>query len=241
MIFRQRAACTAVDVTIQPRTPLRVVIGIRLTDADFTKEGPMRSSLLPFGALTLAASILGLAPGSVALADQAQQQPAARLESRVTLSIETFCSETKLRTSNARIRWSIPRAAVDAAGLAAARQSLEATVYKNGFEKGLLVALPIGTATVDRPVVPLAQGRPQLPRAFQLRLIEFAQPRADAAAAAPGEMTAVVENLEPGVTYTWRIAIDTPSGRMVSPSATAQARVCPADMAQSPAVPRRKR
>ena len=202
----------------------------------------MRSSLFPFGVLTLAASILGLAPDSVALADQAQQQPASRLESRMTLSIETFCSETRLRTSNARIRWSIPRAVLDAAGIAgvgAARQSLEATVYKNGFEKGLLVALPIGTATVDRPVVPLAQGRPQQPRAFQLRLIEFAQPRVEAAAAAP-EMTAVVENLEPGVNYTWRIAIDTTTGRMVTPSATAQARVCPADMAQSPAVPRRK-
>ena len=201
----------------------------------------MRSSLLSIGALTVAASIVGLAPVSVALADQAQQQPAARLESRVILSIETFCSETKLRTSNARIRWSIPRAVLDAAGIAgvaAARQSLEATVYKNGFEKGLLVALPIGTATVDRPVVPLTQGRSQPPRAFQLRLIEFAQPRVDAAAAS--EMTAVVENLEPGVNYTWRIAIDAPSGRMVSPTATAQARVCPADMVQSPAVPRRK-
>jgi hypothetical protein len=201
----------------------------------------MRSSLFPLGALTLAASILGLAPDSGALAEQAQQQPAARLESRLTLSLETFCSETKLRTSNARIRWSIPGAVLDAAAVASGRQSLEATVYKNGFEKGLLVALPIGAATVERPVVPLAQGRPQLPRAFQLRLIEFAQPRVDAVAAAPGEMTAVVENLEPGVTYTWRIAIDAPSGRMVSSSVTGQARVCPADMAQSPAVPRRKK
>jgi len=201
----------------------------------------MRSSLFPFAALTLAVSILGLAPNPVALADQAQQQPAARLESRLTLSIETFCSETKLRTSNARLRWSIPGAAVDAASLAAARQSLEATVYKNGFDKGLLVALPMGAASVDRPVAPLAQGRGQQPpRAFQLRLIEFTPAGTQAAAAAPGGMSAVVENLEPGVTYTWRIAIDTPSGRIVSPSVTAQARVCPADMAQSPAVPRRK-
>jgi hypothetical protein len=214
------------------------------TDADIIKEGPMRSPLLPFGALTIAASILGLAPHTLALADQAQPQPAARLESRLTLSIETFCSETRLRTSNARIRWGMPRAVLDGAGIAgvaAARQSLEATVYKNGFEKGLLIALPIGAATVDRPVVPLAQGRPQQPRAFQLRLIEFTPPGVQAAAGTPAEMTAVVENLEPGVNYTWRIAIDTPSGRMVSPSATAQARVCPADMAQSPAVPRRKK
>jgi hypothetical protein len=211
------------------------------------KEGPMRSTLLsfvPYGALIVAAAILDLAPDSVALAGQAQQQPAARLESRVTLSVETFCSETKLRTSNARIRWTIPRAVLDAAGfagVAAARQSLEATVYKNGFEKGLLVALPIGAASIDRPVVPLTQGRATQPRAFQLRLIEFAQPRAEAAGVAPGEMTAVVENLEPGVTYTWRIAMDAAAGRMVTPSVTAQARICPADMAQSPAVPRRKK
>jgi hypothetical protein len=203
----------------------------------------MRSSLIPFCALTIAASI-GLASDTVALADQAQQPPAARLESRLTLSIETFCSETRLRTSNARIRWSMPRAVLDGAGIAsvaAARQSLEATVYKNGFEKGLLVALPIGAATVDRPVVPLAQGRPQQPRAFQIRLIEFTPPGVQAAAATTGEISAVVENLEPGVNYTWRIALDTPSGRTVSPSATVQARVCPADMAQSPAVPRRKK
>ena len=29
-------------------------------------------------------------------------------------------------------------------------------------------------------------------------------------------MGVVVENLEPGVNYTWRIAIDTPAGRIVS-------------------------
>jgi hypothetical protein len=72
-------------------------------------------------------------------------------------------------------------------------------------------------------------------------LIQVEQPRADAAAGTPGEMTAVVENLEPGVNYTWRIAIDAASGRIVSPSATSQARVCPADMVQTTAVPRRKK
>ncbi len=204
----------------------------------------MRSYLPKFGVLVIALMVLGFAPRTAALVEQAQAQRAPQVESRMTVSVETFCSETKLRTSNARIRWSVPPAALTASGiasLAAARQSLEATVYKNGFDKGLLVTLPIGTATAERPVVPQAQGRQPLPRAFQLRLIQVEQPRADAAAGTPGEMTAVVENLEPGVNYTWRIAIDAASGRIVSPSATSQARVCPADMVQTTAVPRRKK
>jgi hypothetical protein len=41
----------------------------------------------------------------------------------------------------------------------------------------------------------------------------------------------VVEGLEPGVNYTWRIAIETESGRIVSESTTIRAVVCPADMA----------
>ncbi|HEX3703535.1 MAG TPA: hypothetical protein VHU82_09400 [Vicinamibacterales bacterium] len=203
----------------------------------------MRSCWLQFGILAVAFTVFDLSPQTTALAEQAAQR-APQVESRMTLSIETFCSETKLRTSNARLRWSIPQTAlsgIGAATVSAARQSLEATVYKNGFEKNLLVSLPIGAATADRPIVPQAQGRQPLPRAFQLRLIDVQQPGATAEATAAGEMTAVVENLEPGVTYTWRIAIDTPSGRIVSPSAASEARVCPADMVQGTAVPRRKK
>jgi hypothetical protein len=42
------------------------------------------------------------------------------------------------------------------------------------------------------------------------------------------------------VTYTWRVAIAAASGRIVSPTVSVQAKVCPADMVRSPEVPRRK-
>ena len=180
-----------------------------------------------------------------ALAQATQPPPPAqpRVESQITIVAEPFCSDTRVRMSSARIRWSMPRAALDQIGLAtvaAARQSLEATVYKNGFEKGLLVALPIGPATAERPVVPQAQaqGRPPLPRAFQIRLVGIEQPRAAESAAT--DTGVVIENLEPGVNYTVRVAIEPTAGRMVSPGTRFQARICPADLETSTA-PRRRR
>lgn len=176
-----------------------------------------------------------------ALAQTAQQVP--RVESSLTVTVDVFCSDTKLRTSNARIRWSMPRAALEASGLvnlAAAKQSLEATVYRDGFEKGLLVSLPISQATPDRPVAALVQEKQPKLRAFQFSLINIEQPKG-ALAAQGGEMGAVVEGLEPGVNYTWRIAIDTASGRIVSPSVTSQAMVCPADMVPTPSVPKKRK
>jgi hypothetical protein len=196
---------------------------------------------LRFPTLILACLVIAAGDrGMRALATSAQQT--ARVEPALSVTCETFCSETKLRTTNARIRWSLPRAALAAinlTSLSAASQRLEVTVYKNGFDKGLSVALPISAATPARPVLPLAQ-TPQTsatqPRAFQIRLIEIEQPRAADAAAT--EMGVVIENLEPGVTYTWRVAIDTPAGRIVSSPTRCQARVCPADSIRTTGVPR---
>lgn len=173
-----------------------------------------------------------------AFAQAAQQTP--RVEPHLTITVEMFCSDTKLRTSNARIRWSMPKAALDASGLASfagAKQSLETTVYKNGFDKGLLVFFPVSPATPDRPVVPQAQTRQPPVRAFQISLIEVEQPRTALSPNAAIEMGAVFEGLEPGVNYTWRIAIDTGTGRIVSPSVTSQAWVCPADLVPTTPVP----
>ena len=197
------------------------------------------SQRLAIGALGVL-MIVGATRGTKA-EGRSQAQPSARLEDRIVVSVETFCSETKLRTTNARIRWSMPAGALEAnhlTTLTAARQILEATVYKNGFDKGLVVALPIGQATPERPVLPQVQGRQPQRRAFQIRLIEVRQPGAQLAAGAAAEVIAVVENLEPGVNYTWRVRID---DRVVSPSITVQARVCPADMVGNPAVRRRQR
>ncbi len=184
--------------------------------------------------------------GSHATAVAQPTQTTVRVESSLALTVEIFCSETKLRTTDARIRWGIPRTMLDAssaAGFAAANPRLEVTVYKNGFDKGLLVALPLSAASSNPPAVPQAanaQTRPQL-RAFQIRVIEVEQPRTAQALEAGSQMGVVVENLEPGINYTFRIAMDTPAGRIASPPATKQAQVCPADFVLPRPVPGRKR
>ena len=59
--------------------------------------------------------------------------------SGLTLTCEMFCSQTKLRTGNARLRWTM--AAADRAqsrvlSLATAKQTLELSVYGPEFEEG---------------------------------------------------------------------------------------------------------
>jgi hypothetical protein len=201
----------------------------------------MRWTLLRFAVFVLSGlAVVVFARDTRALAQAPQQTP--RVEPRLTITVEVFCSDTKLRTSNARIRWSLPRAALDAGGLAslaAAKQSLEVTVYKDGFDKGLLASLSVSQATPDRPVVPQARTKQPL-RAFEIALIGVEQPRTGLAPDGGGEMSAVVEGLEPGVNYTWRIAIDTAAGRIVSPSVTSQALTCPADLVPTTGAPARK-
>lgn len=161
-------------------------------------------------------------------------QPASRVEAKLSVEVEPYCSETKLRTSNARIRWSMPKEALEAhklTALAGAKQSLEATVYRDGFEKGLLVSVPLAQASPERPLAALVQEKKPKVRAFQFSVIGYEQPKEARAVEGGGaEMSAVVEGLEPGVNYTWRIAIETESGRIVSESTTSRAVVCPADM-----------
>jgi hypothetical protein len=198
---------------------------------------------LPFSVFALTCLAVAFGSHTSALAQPNQQAP--RLESRLAITVEMFCSPTKLRSTNARIRWSIPRAALDAIGvpdLVAAPKNLEVTVYKNGFDKGLMVSLPIRQASVNSPVLPLAQpqARQTQLRAFQIRLIELEPARTRAGADAVQEMGVVVENLEPGMNYTVRLAFDTPSGRMVSAPVTTQATVCPADMVEPRPAARRK-
>jgi hypothetical protein len=201
----------------------------------------------------LAALLIAIGSSPLPRAEAAQAaQPAARVEPGLTLDVEGFCSETRLRTSNARITWRARASAIAGmASLAAAPQRLETTVFKGGFEKGLYVALPIGDAAADRPIAAIAPAVPGVAaaaqqtltrRAFQIRLISVAAPRAAAAAADTSEMDAVVENLEPGVNYTWRLAVDAPAGRMVSPTVSLRAPVCPADLVEPlpPQTPRRQ-
>jgi hypothetical protein len=188
--------------------------------------------LAAFALTCLAVADLGSDASALLQAPATAQ--ASRVESGLTVTCEVFCSSTKVRTANARIRWSLTKAGLDASrvtNLAAAKQSLEATIYKNGFEKGLSITLPIAAATPLRSIEPvITQPAQARLRAYQIRLIEIEPPKAEVSDAAGSEMGAVVENLEPGVNYIWRIAIDTPGGRIVSAATRCQAPVCPVDV-----------
>jgi hypothetical protein len=179
--------------------------------------------------------IVGIPPGGTTTATQAS--PEQEAAAGVALICEVYCSETKLRTANARIRWKlVPGPALDAAkaaNLSRAEQRLETTVYKNGFAKDLYVSLPVSQAGYERAVPSSAlakQGQGTL-RAYQIRIVDIERPKSTELFAAGSEETlAVVENLEPGMNYTWRLVIQTDADQVASPTVTCQAPVCPADM-----------
>ena len=166
-----------------------------------------------------------------------QAPPEQEAAAGIALICEVYCSETKLRTANARIRWKlVPGPALDAAKartLPAAEQRLETTVYKNGFDKDLYLILPMSQTGYERAAPSDAlskQGQGRL-RAYQIRIIDVERPKStELFATGAAETAAVIENLEPGVSYTWRLVIQTDAGKVVSPAVTCQAPVCPADM-----------
>lgn len=206
----------------------------------------MRLTPLRLGILTTA--LLGLAqPVQTASAQSTSDQARSQNEAGLTLSAEVFCSETKLRTGNVRVQWSLSAGARSKAGLtslATAKQTLETTVFADGFEKGLYVTVPVPAATPATPVPPVApptaQARTTPLRAYEIQLIEVAQPRAAATADESGEASAVIENLEPGVNYRWRLTIEAASGRIVSAQIVVQAPTCPADMVGPKQTPRKR-
>ncbi len=203
--------------------------------------GPARpeAAAPPSAAAASPASTSPAASSSPASAAQTPPQGNARL----TVECEVFCSAERLRTGNARLRWNVAGPALEGvASLAAVKQNLEVTVYSGGFAKGLAATLPIAAgASPDKPIAALeAPNRPGL-RAYQLRVIEVEQPRTLEAVQGGGStMGVVVEGLEPGMNYTWRLTIETPGGRVVSPEASCEAPVCPADMVPNDAPPVRR-
>lgn len=155
--------------------------------------------------------------------------PESVAASGVALTCEVYCSETELRTALARLSWRVvPGGAADAAEASAAER-LDATVFPDGFAKGLYVSLPIsatGEAVAQPADAVVRQGRARL-RAFQIRIAEVEEPRSREDA--PGEAlehAVVVEDLEPGMTYTWRLVL----AGGAAPTVTCAAPVCPADM-----------
>ncbi len=196
----------------------------------------------PLHLAVLGATVLGVVSPSGDSRSNAQtpvDTSRAQRESGLTVSCELFCSDTKLRTSNARIRWSLSAPALAASGLeslSTAKQRLEATVFHSGFEKGLYATLPVAVATPERPIAAIAQPGQALRRAYQIQIIEIEQP----SLARSGEMGVVVEGLESGVNYTWRIVLESATGRLVSAPVTCRARICPADLIPPNDVPKKR-
>lgn len=182
-----------------------------------------------------------------------EQNPAARAAEAPgnattgpLLVCEVFCSETLLRTAVARLSWietspptGAPAAPTDPG---VEPRAIEATVYHQGFEKGLYVRLPLdgGVDLQAAPAPGLAQQDSPLPRALQLRLggvdrgttavNPAVAPRLPEDAQQPKDrqgLAVEVENLEPGMAYTWRMTDGGAVG--ASPEVTCVAPVCPVD------------
>ena len=178
--------------------------------------------------------------------------PEARAEvvEELDITVETYCSKTKKRTPGARIRWSMASSALRARSIdfAAAPLVIEATIYKNGFERGLSVQLPLSrggyvdSAVAARATVAENARSPEMSNpAFRIRLVDVDGPKPrerepgeseSAPAEDAMEMVASVEDLVPGVNYIWRVGVGTSAGRVVSPSVRAQAPDCPADFVE---------
>jgi hypothetical protein len=194
---------------------------------------------VPLLVLLIACSSAGVGPQTGGFPAGSRRNGAEELSEEETagglaLVCEVYCSKT--RTANARLRWKlVPGRALDAAeagNLSTAVQRLETTVYKDGFAKDLYMSWPMSPAGADRaaPSGALSKQPQGALRAYQMRIVEIDWPKSsELFAAGTAETVAVVENLEPGVNYTWRMAVETDASKLVSPVVTCQAPVCPAD------------
>jgi hypothetical protein len=166
----------------------------------------------------------------------------------VTIRCETFCSKSSLRTVSARLTWVDPSlrpggapVGFDAGGAAPPNPpQLDVSVVRNGFNANAYATLPttgtVGASpatTFNGPASPVASSR-----AYDLRVVGIVRPVIAGAFslddAAPSierrETSLVIENLEPGLRYSWRLRFNTPAGERTSATAVCFAPACPADM-----------
>ena len=202
------------------------------------------------GALLLAAAGAALL---VILADPATpplvlpvlaQQPAAA-------SCEAYCSGDRPGVSVIELRWPVSTAPMGAAAVraAAANQSLEVTVYDDGFERGLFARVgAVQPKAGFRAAVAPGAAEQRIPGIARLVVAEVAttQDRGPAGrfrlmaagpqGSAPDSMFTRIEGVEPGLNYSWRVP--SPSGPPLV--LTCQAATCPVDRrtAPQPAAPK---
>jgi hypothetical protein len=196
----------------------------------------------------LAFAALSAAPVATGIAQIPGETGKSQSPSGLAASCEVFCSQTKPGVSNARIRWSLTGAALADAklkALSAAPQNLDVTVFYNGLDKGLYVTLPISGKFPQRAVAAQLPPKQASLRAYQIQIVEGGPPKdappGQAAERALTEHNVVVEGLEPGVNYTWRVTVGSPAGKLTSEPVTCQAPTCPVDASPARREPRRIR
>ena len=143
-------------------------------------------------------------------------------ESAVELRVDTSCSITKLRTALATVSW------IPGRDLSPGRQRLEVTTLKYGFQNGMYSSLTrFQPDTRFSPPQERETKAPLLPSMVNLAVLNVKSPRK------PGEpLSVIVEGLEAGLNYYWRVLTLTEAGQISSEVVRAQGPVCPADMVQ---------
>ncbi len=136
------------------------------------------------------------------------------------LRVEVTCSHDKARTPVARLHWSGARAVL-AAG------ELEATVFKDGFERGIYAAAPPLEERAAFALFDQRKERTYRAPGLELRITKISTER-EARTGREGTVVEV-EGLEPGLNYFWRIRV---AEGEYSAVARTLAPVCPVDEAE---------
>lgn len=152
-------------------------------------------------------------------------------------SCRTYCSQDKLRTGVAQLSWSAGKKSV------LGKQSLQATIYKNGFKNRSFLLFELDAINLQtrekekQPMVPpivSVKGMKEL-RSSKVFLTKYSRKvtvkglKNNMVDNGEGSL-ALIENLEPGLVYRFRLISETDKGWVTGEDVTCNAPVCPADM-----------
>jgi len=161
----------------------------------------------------------------------------------VQLRCEVFCSRDRLRTANARLNWvgkgmPLGPAKFATTPISRVKEVVETTVYKNGFKKNRFAVLPTNQPGIRSKSFAAQRAGETSLRALDLKVVGINRPDPEIRARSRAQLmteprtqetSIVIEGLEPGVNYFWRIRFSGPDGRETSGIARCVAPVCPAD------------
>ena len=187
-----------------------------------------RPYTLPFTAATLLVAVITIV--SIAKAQE------CLTDSALGLNCEVYCSQDKIRTAVAEISWldlpiSSDGAEADVADVSSPK-ALDTTVFKDGFDREIFKSFDLEEDSDPGEADALPESQPLFP-AFDLQIIETKksvdtqlEPSPEADLAPAERQIKVIEGLEAGLYYKWRLQLDNGSCVVV----TCQAPVCPADL-----------